>query len=380
MNADGSFDYTHDGSENPLIDAFTYELRAANGDTSSATANINITPVNDAPVISTPLGCPKITRMGNLVANVGATDPESDLMTFALVSDGSKGSLNGSLNTTTGGFTYTPTGTQYGLDSFTIRIQDVHGATRVETIYVNLAAKVMPLGDSITEGVTDGSILPEPGPSQPNRIGYRKRLKELLEADGYSIDFVGTRNVAQLDTIDPNGGYGYNLFADFESEGHGGTNANFFQTNTATAGTWLDRPETRPEVVLLHVGTNDFTTLNPTATGADTSVNGIVNNIHAWNANTEIFVARIIGQHTGNPDGITPANVTTFNNNVQALIGAIANVTMVDLFSELDYTHPGADWEATDPGKHPNQTGYDKMAARWATDIAASGELEQCPN
>ena len=51
LNPNGSFSYTHDGSETPLSDSFTY--RASDGAALSnvATVTITITPVNDAPII-----------------------------------------------------------------------------------------------------------------------------------------------------------------------------------------------------------------------------------------------------------------------------------------------------------------------------------------
>ena len=49
LNPNGSFSYTHDGSETPLTDTFTY--RAFDGALTSnlATVTITITPINDAP-------------------------------------------------------------------------------------------------------------------------------------------------------------------------------------------------------------------------------------------------------------------------------------------------------------------------------------------
>ena len=49
LNADGSLNYTHDGSET-VLDTFDYRLLDGNGGSSTATVTINITPVNDAPV------------------------------------------------------------------------------------------------------------------------------------------------------------------------------------------------------------------------------------------------------------------------------------------------------------------------------------------
>ena len=46
LNADGTFSYTHDGSEN-FSDSFTYRLTDNDGQTSDATVSITITPVSD---------------------------------------------------------------------------------------------------------------------------------------------------------------------------------------------------------------------------------------------------------------------------------------------------------------------------------------------
>ena len=53
LNANGTFSYTHDGSEN-FTDSFTYEVSDAVGNTDTATVTITITPVNDnTPVADT---------------------------------------------------------------------------------------------------------------------------------------------------------------------------------------------------------------------------------------------------------------------------------------------------------------------------------------
>ena len=57
LNANGTFSYTHDGSEN-FTDSFTYEVLDANGGvTDTGTVTITITPVNDnEQVVSTNTG------------------------------------------------------------------------------------------------------------------------------------------------------------------------------------------------------------------------------------------------------------------------------------------------------------------------------------
>ena len=49
LNSDGSFTYTHNGSET-TGDSFTYTVSDGNGGTDTATVNLTINPVNDLPV------------------------------------------------------------------------------------------------------------------------------------------------------------------------------------------------------------------------------------------------------------------------------------------------------------------------------------------
>ena len=60
-----------------------------------------------------------------------------------------------------------------------------------QTVLVSVAAaatRIMPLGNSITEGYLDGMIDPE------ERVGYREKLYSDLVDEGYDIDFVGSLN------------------------------------------------------------------------------------------------------------------------------------------------------------------------------------------
>ena len=81
--------------------------------------------------------------------------------------------------------------------------------------------------------------------------GYRARLYSLLAAAGYTVDFVGTLKTGRglvLQRADPN-------LPDTDNEGHGG-----YQIHEIDAGIegWLNAVED-PDVVLLLIGTNDYT-------------------------------------------------------------------------------------------------------------------------
>lgn len=108
------------------------------------------------------------------------------------------------------------------------------------------AIKIMPLGDSKTEGGGGG-----------NQQSWRGYLRARLMQDGYTIDYVGDRsNVADGDGI-PN---------DNDHAGHGGytigPDTQKFCSTCETTGLyehiqdWL--PAANPDVVLLAIGVNDF--------------------------------------------------------------------------------------------------------------------------
>lgn len=90
----------------------------------------------------------------------------------------------------------------------------------------------MALGDSITWGLKD----PEYG-------GYRHLLGTLLANDGYSFEFVGSMQS------------GTGIAPSANNEGHAGWTIQQIQKGIDSQG-WLETY--RPDVILLHIGTNDL--------------------------------------------------------------------------------------------------------------------------
>ena len=68
----------------------------------------------------------------------------------------------------------------------------------VPAAWSQTAAKIMPLGDSITRGTNDTNY---PNGYIPG--GYRKNLQTLLTAAGFSYDFVGSKNDNAAAGMDP---------------------------------------------------------------------------------------------------------------------------------------------------------------------------------
>ncbi len=191
----------------------------------------------------------------------------------------------------------------------------------------NGGVRVMPLGDSITEGTQ------VPG-------GYRIGLWQRLAAGGYRVDFVGSQF---------NGPSG---LGDHDHEGHPGWRIDQIDANIVG---WL-RTYT-PHTVLLHIGTNDVLQ-NFNLSGAPARLSTLVDHITATVPTAEVFVATIIPLANSGQE----ANVRTFNATipgmVQSKVNAGKHVHLVDMHSALTAA------DLTD-GIHPTAAGYDKMAATW---------------
>jgi hypothetical protein len=132
----GAFTYTPVANANGS-DVFTF--RASNGTYASntGTVSVTITPVNDVPIaqnatISTMAGT---TFSGTLTA----TDPDGDLLSFVIVTNGTKGTATIS-NPSTGAFTYTTAAGVSGSDSFTFRVNDATANSNVATVSITIGA------------------------------------------------------------------------------------------------------------------------------------------------------------------------------------------------------------------------------------------------
>ncbi|MFC5004998.1 cellulose binding domain-containing protein [Dactylosporangium cerinum] len=196
--------------------------------------------------------------------------------------------------------------------------------------------RIMPLGDSITAG---------PG-------CWRPKLWQRLQAGGYTnIDFVG--GVSDGGGCNP--GYAY----DFDHEGHGGYSATGIADNNQLPP-WLSAA--RPDVVLMHLGTNDmWGGYIPLATKL-AAFTKLVGQMRANNPAVKVVVAQIIPMSAG-ACATCPADVVAFNAAIPGwaagLTTAQSPVVVADLWTGFD--------AATDTGDgvHPNDAGFKKMADAW---------------
>jgi lysophospholipase L1-like esterase len=191
----------------------------------------------------------------------------------------------------------------------------------------NGGVRVMPLGDSITEGTQ------VPG-------GYRIGLWQRLSAGGYQVDFTGSQ---------------YNgpaALGDHDHEGHPGWRIDQLDANVVT---WLRN--TGSHTVLLHIGTNDVLQ-NYDVGRAPARLSGLIDHITATATDAEVFVATIIPLANSGQESA----VRTFNSAIPGIVASNQNagkhVHLVDMHAALTAA------DLTD-GIHPTAAGYDKMAATW---------------
>jgi len=124
LNSDGTFTYTHDGSET-LDDSFTYKATDGTYESDFATVTINISPINDPPVSYD--DAYSVNEAGTLIVShlygvlFNDTDAEGSALTSILVNNVSNGNLG--LNSD-GSFSYTHDGSETTADSFTYVAND----------------------------------------------------------------------------------------------------------------------------------------------------------------------------------------------------------------------------------------------------------------
>ena len=184
--------------------------------------------------------------------------------------------------------------------------------------------RIMPVGDSITEGGATFS-------------NYRPLLAEKLRAAGIAFSFVGTRGTAEL-----------------RHEGYGGRNVEFLAAQVPAH--FAANPA---DIVLLHAGHNHFAEEQPIP-GMLTATERLITSFRAANPKVIVLLAQVI------PAGKLPkySYIPELNAELARLASRLHTpaqpVRLVDQATGFNWrTDTIADLV------HPNATGAAKMAARW---------------
>jgi cellulase/cellobiase CelA1 len=200
--------------------------------------------------------------------------------------------------------------------------------------------RIMPLGDSITAG---------PG-------CWRALLWDRLQQNGYTnIDFVGTQT-----------GGGCSVPHDGDHEGHGGYSATGIADQNQLPP-WL--AATRPDIVLMHLGTNDLWGGTISTETILAAYSKLVDQMRASNPAMKILVAQIIPMQPANCTGCAQ-RVVALNNAIPGWAAgkttAQSPIVVVDQWTGFNTATD------TNDGVHPIDSGFQKMASRWYPAVTAA--------
>lgn len=199
--------------------------------------------------------------------------------------------------------------------------------------------RIMPLGDSITE-------------SSGGHASYRYWLwHELLDA-GYHVDFVGSM-------------YGvYNgqpLYSDFDQihEGHWGWRVDEILAQILGWASTYD-----PEIILIHLGTNDIWQGQGVASTI-TELGDLIAEIRLVNPTAKFLLAQLIPSSWGGHLDLIPDLNAQIPPLASSLTSPQSPIYVVDQYTGFD---PNQDtWD----GVHPDESGEQKMSDRWLAQLDA---------
>nr|WP_062339199.1 FG-GAP-like repeat-containing protein [Herbidospora sakaeratensis] len=203
---------------------------------------------------------------------------------------------------------------------------------------IRTTLRVMPLGDSITHGVG----------GTPGGVGYRARLWDLLQDDTDSLDFVGS--------VDSGQGH----LPDTDHEGH----PRWWVSQIDALAAECNIARYRPNVVVLHIGTNDLTNGQDHSTTLN-RLSSLIDNVHDVAPLTTIIVSSLVpstipatNSRIDLFNAYLPQAVTTWRAEGKRVRLARPILTTADLTDTL----------------HPNNNGYRKMADSYHNAIKAAME------
>jgi lysophospholipase L1-like esterase len=216
----------------------------------------------------------------------------------------------------------------------------------------NAFFKIMPLGDSITEGAADLGTYAQGG--------YRCPLYSLLTTSGLQFTFVG--NSASLEpgvvTACP----------DVNWEGHGGYDVSAIQR-------WADADgslrSAQPDIVLLFGGTNNVAQNEVGSVAAQLSA--LLNDIFAQDPEAWVIVSTIPPMNPSAPNapaveaGWAPY-VPLANSAIEATLAKYPQTSLIDFYSAVAgnvNAYIGSD------GVHPSVAGYSVLANLWMSAISS---------
>ena len=198
--------------------------------------------------------------------------------------------------------------------------------------------RVMPLGDSITEG-------------EANHNSYRRTLWQRLQGAGCKVDLVGSktgvssgyRNSPWVSPPNP----------DFDQDHEGYWD---YRVNELLPIVGGKVASAQPDVVLIHLGTNDVLG-GQSAAGVAGELSAVIDAVRSGKADTYIILAKII------PAATNPSATAALNRQIDGIVASKNSAT-----SPVVSVNQAAGYSTADnyDGVHPNPNGEAKLGNKWA--------------
>lgn len=295
------------------------------------------------------------------------TDEQFNLITASINTPPSNGNL---VLNPDGGFTYTPALNYTGVDSFTYRANDGSlnsntATVRISVNFIPAGLQIMPLGDSITFGSTGsnagyrGGLYSRLLPISPNFrfVGSSRERPGSLPSQPTDQRFhEGHSSYTLTDVFNNLDGFDNTTFLRF-----GEPDRNPNGGHWLTGGNGTGRAPLFPDVIAMMLGTTELANL----TGAQTRLENLITKITTLRPDTKLIVARIIPAQFP-----FQTSVTTYNSMLTTVVANFRssgkNVHLADMNTGFPFNglHPD--------GVHPNDAGFNWMAARWVEAIIAA--------
>lgn len=201
--------------------------------------------------------------------------------------------------------------------------------------------KIMPFGDSITQGFNVAG-------------GYRAPLFHLALEANRDITFVGSANDYSVPMVD-------GVPFPRNHEGHGGWTIEGNNGIAKLVGTSI--PNYQPNIITLMIGTNDING-NINLADAPNRLGKLLDSIFERDPNILVVLAQIVPTRTDSTNNAIMAYNAAMPDLVSTRVSRGQHIVLVDMYTAFT-DDPNYRQALLGDNLHPNQAGYNRMADVW---------------
>ncbi|WP_437902066.1 SGNH/GDSL hydrolase family protein [Sorangium sp. So ce327] len=201
--------------------------------------------------------------------------------------------------------------------------------------------KIMPFGDSITQGFNVAG-------------GYRAPLFHLALEANRDITFVGSANDYSVPMVD-------GVTFPRDHEGHGGWTIEGNNGIAKLVGTSI--PNYKPNIITLMIGTNDING-NINLADAPNRLGKLLDSIFMRDPNILVVLAQIVPTRTDGTNNAVKAYNAAMPDLVSTRVSKGQHIVLVDMYTAFTNDTNYKQSLFAD-NLHPNQAGYNRMAEVW---------------